>query len=70
MAKAGLTAMTRAQAEEWATRAIRFNAIAPQIVVPDGAGLAGEPDIAAMALYLASAHGRSLSGHIFEAATH
>jgi NAD(P)-dependent dehydrogenase (short-subunit alcohol dehydrogenase family) len=30
--KAAMTAMTRAQAEEWAGKAIRFNAIAPQTV--------------------------------------
>lgn len=67
VAKAALTAMTRAQAEEWAGRAVRFNAIAPQTVVPGGPGLSGEPDIAAMALYLASRRGRALSGHVFEA---
>ena len=43
VAKARLTAMTRAQAEEWAGKAIRFNAIAPQTVqVPPQRGLAGE----------------------------
>ena len=69
VAKAGLTAMTRAQAEEWAGRAVRFNAIAPELgLVPGGQGLSGEPDIAAMALYLASGRGRELSGHVFEAA--
>ena len=68
VAKAGLTAMTRAQAEEWAGRAVRFNAIAPDLgLVPGGQGLSGEPDIAAMALYLASGRGRELSGHVFEA---
>jgi 3-oxoacyl-[acyl-carrier protein] reductase len=69
VAKAGLTTMTRAQAEEWAGRAIRFNAIAPQTgLVPMGQGLSGEPDIAAMALYLASGRGKALSGHVLEAA--
>ena len=69
VAKAGLTAMTRAQAEEWAGRAVRFNAIAPEIgFVSGGQGLSGEPDIAAMALYLASGRGKALSGHVFEAA--
>jgi NAD(P)-dependent dehydrogenase (short-subunit alcohol dehydrogenase family) len=69
VAKAELTAMTRAQAEEWTGRAIRFNAIAPQTLVPGGPGLSGGSDIAAMALYLASARGASLSGCIFEAET-
>lgn len=67
-AKAALTAMTRAQAEDWADHGIRVNAIAPQVVVPGGPGLAGEPDIAAVALYLASGRGKALSGHVFEAA--
>ena len=68
VAKAGLTAMTRAQAEEWAGRAVRFNAIAPEVGPVGGQGLHGEPDIAAMALYLASGRGKALSGHVFEAA--
>ena len=69
VAKSGLTAMMRAQAEEWAGRAVRFNAIAPDLgLVPGGQGLSGEPDIAAMALYLASGRGSELSGHVFEAA--
>jgi NAD(P)-dependent dehydrogenase (short-subunit alcohol dehydrogenase family) len=69
VAKAGLTAMTRAQAEEWAGRAVRFNAVAPETgLIAGGQGLFGEPDIAAMALYLASVRGKALSGHVFEAA--
>jgi NAD(P)-dependent dehydrogenase (short-subunit alcohol dehydrogenase family) len=69
VAKAAMTAMTRTQAEEWAGRAVRFNAIAPATVAPDEPGLSGEPDIAAMALYLASARGKALSGCVFEAET-
>jgi 3-oxoacyl-[acyl-carrier protein] reductase len=66
--KAAMTAMTRAQAEEWAGKAIRFNAIAPQTVqIPPQRGLAGEAQVAALALYLASGRGRALSGHVFEA---
>jgi NAD(P)-dependent dehydrogenase (short-subunit alcohol dehydrogenase family) len=69
VAKAGLVAMTRAQAEEWAGRSIRFNAIAPQTAqAPSGPDLRGEPDIAALALYLASTRGRGLTGCVFEAA--
>jgi len=68
VAKTGLVSMTRAQAEEWAGRAIRFNAIAPQTsLVPVEPGLCGEPDIAALALYLASGRGKTLSGCVFEA---
>ncbi len=68
VAKAALAAMTRTQAEEWAGKAIRFNAIAPQTVqIPSEPSLAGEPEIAELALYLASARGKALSGQVFEA---
>lgn len=68
--KAALTGMTRAQAEEWATRGIRCNAITPR-PAHSGAGpsLSGEPDMAALALYLASGRGKALSGCVFEAET-
>jgi 3-oxoacyl-[acyl-carrier protein] reductase len=66
--KAALAAKTRSQAEEWADKAIRFNAIAPPVAVaPAGNGSSGEPDIAALALYLASGRNKTLSGHVFEA---
>jgi NAD(P)-dependent dehydrogenase (short-subunit alcohol dehydrogenase family) len=68
VAKAGLSAMTRAQAEEWANRGIRFNAITPQAMTGlGGSGLSGEPDIASLALYLVSGQGKNLSGCVFEA---
>jgi 3-oxoacyl-[acyl-carrier protein] reductase len=68
VAKAALAAMTRAQAEEWAGKAIRFNAIAPQVSpIHVGRSAVGEPEIAALALYLASGRGKELSGHVFEA---
>jgi 3-oxoacyl-[acyl-carrier protein] reductase len=66
--KAALAAMTRSQSEEWADKAIRFNAIAPPAAAQSaGAGSTGEPDIAALALYLASGRNKTLSGHVFEA---
>jgi NAD(P)-dependent dehydrogenase (short-subunit alcohol dehydrogenase family) len=66
--KAAMTAMTRAQAEEWADKAIRFNAIAPQTLqIPPAPSLAGEAEIAALALHLASGRGKGLSGLVFEA---
>ena len=66
--KAAMTAMTRAQAKEWAGKAIRFNAIAPQTLqTPRTPGLAGEPEVAALALHLASGRGKALSGLVFEA---
>jgi 3-oxoacyl-[acyl-carrier protein] reductase len=68
VAKAALAAMTRAQAEEWADKAIRFNAIAPQTADPRmEPSLAGEPEVAELALFLASGRGKALSGHVFEA---
>lgn len=68
VAKSALAAMTRSQAQEWANKAIRFNAIAPQVVpFPADRGLVGEPEIASLALYLASGRGKELSGHVFEA---
>jgi NAD(P)-dependent dehydrogenase (short-subunit alcohol dehydrogenase family) len=68
VAKAALSALTRSQAEEWGDKAIRFNAIAPQTADARAEpSLAGEPEVAALALYLASGRGKALSGHVFEA---
>ena len=66
--KSAVAAMTRLEAEAWAGKAIRFNAIVPQ-TLPLGAEpvLRSEPDMAALALYLASARGKNLSGLLFEA---
>ena len=64
--KAAMTAMTRAQAQEWAGKAIRFNAIAPQTLqISPMPSLAGEPEVAALALHLASGRGKALSGLVF-----
>ncbi len=62
-----LTAMTRNQAQEWAPRGIRFNAIAPQVMGLTGDSINGEADIAALALYLASERGSEMSRQIFAA---
>jgi NAD(P)-dependent dehydrogenase (short-subunit alcohol dehydrogenase family) len=67
VARSALAAMTRSQAQEWAGRGIRFNAIAPSVHLPFQPSPYGEPDIAELALHLASAAGKDLSGHIFEA---
>lgn len=70
LVRAALAALTRGEASEWADKAIRFNAIGPKSHVPgesSGATLANEPDIAALALYLAARKGRALSGHVFDA---
>jgi NAD(P)-dependent dehydrogenase (short-subunit alcohol dehydrogenase family) len=68
VAKAALGAMTRGEARQWADQAIRFNAVAPA-ALGDNAdpALGGETDIAALALYLTSGRGKSLSGLVFEA---
>jgi 3-oxoacyl-[acyl-carrier protein] reductase len=69
LAKSTLADMTRHQAEEWAGRGIRFNAIAPETALraPEPR-LTGEADVASLALYLASERGKALSGCVFEAA--
>lgn len=67
--RSALAALTRGEAEEWAREGIRINAIAPRSVLEDrtpGAVLASDPDIAALALHLASKKGRQLSGHVFD----
>lgn len=68
VAKAALAAMTRREAANWVDQGIRFNAVAPQVHSGlGGGGLGGEMDVAALALYLASGRGKSLTGHTFEA---
>jgi 3-oxoacyl-[acyl-carrier protein] reductase len=65
---AALAAMTRGEAQAWAEHAIRINAIGPRGTTPAGAALSSEPEVASLALYLASKKGRSLSGQMFDAA--
>jgi NAD(P)-dependent dehydrogenase (short-subunit alcohol dehydrogenase family) len=61
--------MTREQAEAWAGRGIRFNAVTPETALGDpGVRLTGEADVASLALYLASNKAKALSGCVFEAA--
>lgn len=70
-ARATLAGMTAEEARASAPAGIRINAIGPRVVVggrtPKGAYLTSEPDLAALALYLTSRKGRSLSGHVFDA---
>jgi 3-oxoacyl-[acyl-carrier protein] reductase len=69
VARTALATMTRGEAETWAPHGIRINAIGPRATMSEaGACLASEPDIAALALYLASKRARALTGHIFDAA--
>jgi NAD(P)-dependent dehydrogenase (short-subunit alcohol dehydrogenase family) len=65
--KAALSAITRDQSVEWASRGVRFNLIAPP-AIDAGAGRSppSEPEIAALALYIASGRARELSGQVFE----
>ncbi len=67
-----LATMTRVEASNSADKGIRINAIGPR-GVDESAGrttcsnLSREPDIAALALHLASKRGATLSGHLFDA---
>jgi len=68
--RSALAAMTRTEAETWAGNGIRINAIGPRASLPGdkpAAALASEPEMAAVALYLASKRARGLSGHVFDA---
>ncbi|MGD9783322.1 MAG: SDR family oxidoreductase [Hyphomicrobiaceae bacterium] len=68
--RATLAAMTRREAQAWADQGVRINAVGPRSFIDDGscgATLSSGPDIAALALYLASRKGRQLSGHVFDA---
>ena len=70
MLRSALADMTRTEAQTWAGNGIRINAIGPRVVMPGDkptAALASEPEMAAVALYLASRRARGLSGHIFDA---
>lgn len=74
VARAVLATMTRREAEGWASDAVRVNAVAPapEALCEPGShqvGLSSEPQIAALALHLASKRGRALSGLVFDAAS-
>lgn len=70
-ARTALASMTAKEARTWAPQGICVNAVGPCIMGDPsqtaGAVLTNEPDIATLALYLASHKGRSLSGHVFDA---
>ena len=66
-AKTTLAAVTRREAKEWADQGIRFNAIAPDCSGAGGpSSRVSENDISALALYLASGKGKSLTGHVLD----
>ena len=69
IARTMLASMTRTEAREWSDQAIRINAVAPNCEVQDASScLSSEPDIAALAMFLASPRGRDLSGLVFDLA--
>jgi 3-oxoacyl-[acyl-carrier protein] reductase len=71
LARAALSALTRAEAGQWADQAVRINAILPaeaSIAYRPHEGLASEPEIAALALHLAGKRGKDLSGLVFDVA--
>lgn len=65
--RATLADLTRREAQAWADAGIRINAIGPRSADGLGHCLASEPEIASLALYLASRKGRELSGQVFDA---
>lgn len=69
-ARTALAAMTQHEAHAWAGDGIRINAVGPRVMMGgvsgEGACLTNEPDVAALAIYLASRRGRQLSGHVFD----
>lgn len=70
MLRQALAAMTADLARRWSGEVVRVNAVGPKATTLDkmsGACLTSEPDIAALALYLASRKGRTLTGHVFDA---
>lgn len=71
LARATLAAMTQDEARAWEPHGIRINATGPRIIdggkSATGAYLTSEPDLAALAIFLASRRGRRLSGHVFDA---
>lgn len=68
--RAELAALTRGLAARWAGEGIRINAVAPpsSVAAIGGDVQASDADVAAVALALASRRGRSVSGHVLDAA--
>lgn len=67
LVRSTLANLTHSEATQWAPYGIRINAVAPATLGGRGPdGITGEPDIASLALHLASASGHQLSGLVFE----
>jgi len=68
LVRAAVAALTRGEAQAWAGEALRINAIAPcGLSSAAGECLESEPEIAALAVHLASPRGCKLSGLVFDA---
>lgn len=73
LARSAMQVLTRGEAQKWAAQAVRINAVVPRSSLMPGMPhecdnfLRSEPDMAALALYLASSDGEGLTGMIFEA---
>ena len=68
IARSALAGLTRTEAQAAADAGIRVNAIAPGASFAErGNQISSEPDVATLALHLASARGHQLSGLVFEA---
>lgn len=72
IANTAVAALTKREAAHWADKAVRVNAIVPaarESCEPGEieAGLYSEPEIASLALRLASHQGRTLTGLVFDA---
>ncbi|RUO99451.1 SDR family NAD(P)-dependent oxidoreductase [Hyphomicrobium sp.] len=69
LVRTALASMIAQESREWANKGIRINGVGPRAFFDgssSGAYLATEPDIASLALHLASRRGRSFSGHVFD----
>jgi NAD(P)-dependent dehydrogenase (short-subunit alcohol dehydrogenase family) len=69
-ARTALASMIAQESRSWADKGVRINGVGPRSYFDgraSGAYLANEPDVASLALHLASRRGRSLSGHVFDA---
>ena len=68
IARSAIAALTRTEAHNHAKDGLRINAIAPaDVLAGRGNCITGAPDIATLALHLASGRGHDLSGLVFEA---
>lgn len=73
IARTALATLTRREAQRWADKSVRVNAIVPAPETSSlpgeiSAGLNSEPEIAALAIRLCSPKGKDLSGMMFDAA--